>query len=171
MNGARRRLETLPWLMLIGSVFAPQPFGNASERMVEIRVQILDSRTHRPLKGRRVQLTFSGMDGQWYAKSLMMVGRTTADGVATFQVRQPLPPLVDVVDLQAYPCSHPEEFSTREILEQGVVAQVLRSQFKKVEKWCAPDPQAPQPQRQLGQVEFFVHPLNRWQYAWYDTWR
>jgi hypothetical protein len=34
------------------------------DQPTEIRVQIMDSRTHRPLKGHKVQIMFSGMDGR-----------------------------------------------------------------------------------------------------------
>ncbi len=100
-----------------------------------------------------------------------MIGRTGTDGVVVFQVKQPVPPRVDVLDLQAYPCSRPEDFSTKDILERGIVAHVPPSPFKKVAKWCPANSQAPQPQRQPGEVIFFIHPLNRWQYSWYDLWR
>jgi hypothetical protein len=111
------------------------------------------------------------MDGQWYNKGLTLVGRTAADGIVVFQVKQPVPPRVDIVDLQAYPCSIPEDFSTKEVLEQGVVAHVPPTRFRKIDKWCGVDPQAPDPQKQPAEVTFFIHPLNRLQYAWYDLWK
>lgn len=153
--------------------FFAEPSRSATEPTTEIRVRIMDSRTHRPLNGRRVAISFTGMDGQWYHNSLTMVGRTAVDGVAVFRLRQPVPPRFEIQDLQAYPCSHPEDFSTKEAVEQGVIARVPISifKFKKVEQWCAADSSAPPPQGQPGEVTFYIHPLNRWQYAWYDIWK
>jgi len=158
-------------ILVIAVMSASQSLAKPSDQPTEIRVQIMDSRTHRPLKGRKVQITFSGMDGQWYRNAPRMIGRTGSDGVVVFEVKQPIPPLMDVLDWWAYPCSRPETYSTQAVLEDGEVAHWPSTGIKKADKWCTADSQAPQPQRQPGKVIFFVHPLNRFQYAWYDTWK
>lgn len=137
------------------------------EQAIAIRVRIMDSRTHRPLKRRKVQITFSGMDGRRYFNALVMIGHSGPDGVVVFEVKRPIPPRMEIVDLAGYPCSRPEDFVTREILENGVVAHWPRRGIPKADEWCTPGPQAAQPQQKPGEVVFFVHPLNWWQNFWY----
>ncbi|HVA17586.1 MAG TPA: hypothetical protein VMV59_07730 [Candidatus Dormibacteraeota bacterium] len=100
-----------------------------------------------------------------------MVGRTGADGIVVFDVSQPVPPLVDVFVWWAYPCTSPEIYSTHAVLDDGVVGQWPASGIKKADKWCTASPQAPSPQEQPGKIIFFIHPLNRFVWAWYDTWK
>jgi len=152
-------------------MFSSQPLAKPSDQATEIRVQIMDSRTHRPLTGHKVQITFSGMDGQFYHNAPRMVGRTGSDGVVVFDVNQPIPPLMDVFVWWAYPCSRPEVYSTPAVLENGVVARWPPTGVKKADKWCTADPQAPRPQEQPGKVVFLVHPMNRFVWDWYDTWK
>jgi hypothetical protein len=154
------------------SVFMVVPLGlpNQSHPPTEINVQIMDSHDHRPLKHRKVQITFSGMDGQWYSQAHNMTGYTGSDGIAVFQVTEPVPPLVAVFVWWAYPCSRPENFSTESVIKDGVVAQWHLTGITKTDKSCAANPQAPQLVRQAGKVIFFVHPMNRFAWAWYDTW-
>jgi hypothetical protein len=163
---ARKAMSILAIAMMSGS----QPFARTSDQSTEIRVQIVDSRTHRPLKGRRVQITFSGMDGQWYHNAPTMKGRTGSDGVLVLEVKQPVPPRMDVFVWWAYPCSFPEDFSTQEVLKEGMVGHWPPSRFKKAEKWCTADSDAPLPQRRPGEVIFFIHPMNWFVWVWYDTW-
>ena len=137
------------------------------EQATAIRVRIMDSRTHRPLKRRKVQIIFSGMDGRRYLNTLVMIGHSGPDGVVVFEVKRPMPPRMEIVDLAGYPCSRPEDFVTREILENGVVAHWPRSGIPKADEWCTPGPQAAQPQQKPEEVVFFVHPLNWWQNFWY----
>jgi hypothetical protein len=158
-------------LILVIAVMSASPLlAKPQDQPTEIRVQILDSRTHRPLKGRRVQITLSGMDGQWYHDSPMMVGNTGSDGAVIFKLGQPVPPLVGVFVWWTYECSEPEDFSVRSILEDGVVAHWPHIGIKKADKWCTADPQAPEPQKQPGTVIFFVHSMNRFVWTWYDLW-
>lgn len=142
-------------------------FAMPTEQPIEIHVRIMDSRTHQPLKQRKVQISFSGMDGRWYDKGLTMTGNSGSDGVTVFVVKQPVPPRMNVVDLDAYPCSRPEDFPTQEVLANGVVARWTSSGIQKADKWCTADPIAGQPQKRPGEVVFFVHPLNVWQNFWY----
>jgi hypothetical protein len=155
--------------LLLGSVLtvSAQSSGNGTV----IRVQIRDSQTRRPLKGRRVQLTMSGMDGQWYHDARILIGKTGSNGVVAFDLKQPVPPQVDIVDLSGYPCSSPEAFQTREILERGVVGNWPHSGIKKADKWCTANPNTPPVEKQPSQVVFYVHPLNPWQNYWYTLLR
>jgi hypothetical protein len=134
----------------------------------EIRVLIMDSKAHRPLKGRKVQIGFWRMDGQRYDKWLTLTGKTGADGVVVFEIKQPVPPSIDIVDLTGCPCTFPEEFPTQEILQNGVVGRRPTSGMRKVNQWCNPNPNAAQPQQRPGEVVFFIHPLNAWQNFWFQ---
>src|SRR6266702_4085180 len=91
------------------------------------------------------------MDGQWYHNAPKLIGRSGSDGVVVFEVKQPIPPLMDVLDWWAYPCSNPEAYSTRVVLEDGVIALWPTTGIKRADKWCTADSQSPQPQRQPGQ--------------------
>ena len=157
--------------LVIAVMSASQLLAKPPDQPTEIRVQIMDSRTHRPLKGHKVQIMFSGMDGQWYHNAPNMIGRTDSDGNVVFEVKQPIPPMMDVVDWWAYPCSNPAVYSTQTVFQDGVVAHWPSTGISKADKWCTSDSQAPLPQKQPGKVIFFVHPLNRFQYAWYDLWK
>jgi hypothetical protein len=152
-------------------MLVPQGLPSQSHPPTEISVQIMDSHDHRPLKHRKVQITFSGMDGQWYSKARNMTEYTRSDGIAVFEVTEPVPPLIGVFVWWAYPCSRPETFSTDSVTKNGVVAQWPLTGIEKADKSCAADPRAPQPERQAGKVIFFVHPMNRFAWAWYDTWK
>jgi hypothetical protein len=156
---------------VIATMFSSQLLAKPSEKATEIHVQIVDSRTHRPLKGHKVQITFSGMDGQFYQNAPRMVGRTGSDGEVVFDINQSIPPLMDVLVWWAYPCSNPEVYSTPAVLEDGVVARWSRTGDRKTDEWCTADPQVPRLQEQPGKVVFFAHPMNRFVWAWYDTWK
>lgn len=158
-------------LLAVAVVPSSRPMARPSDQKTEIRVQVMDSHTHRPLKHRKVQITFSGMDGQWYHNAPWMIGRTGSDGVADFQFKGPAPPRISVFVWWVYPCSTSQDFLTQTILKDGVVAYWTHSGIKKSDRWCTADSQASQPQRQPGRVVVFIHPLNRFQYAWYDTWK
>ena len=134
----------------------------------EIHVQIMDSRTHLPLKGRRVQITFSSQDGQFYDKAPSMVGHTGSDGVVAFEVNQPVAPNIAVFIWYAYVCSDTGGYSTGSILRDGVVASWHLTGNKKADKWCAADSQTPRPEVQPGKIIIFVHPMNRLVWSWYD---
>ncbi len=142
-------------------------FATPTEQPIEIRVRIMDSRTHRPLKEHKIQITFSGMDGEWYHNATIVTANTGPDGVAVFLVKQPIPPQINVIDLAGYPCSRPETFHTQEILETGIVASWTVSGIRKADQWCMSGAEVAQPQRRAGEVVFFVHPLNMWQNFWY----
>lgn len=141
------------------------------DHATQIRIQVMDSRAHLPLKGRRVQVAFAGPDGQLYNKAPYKVGQTDSDGIVAFDFNEPIPPFIDVFLWYAYRCSDKEVYSTRSILDDGVVATWRLTGNKKADKWCAADSQAPQPQEQPGKVVIFVHPMNRLIWSWYDTFR
>jgi hypothetical protein len=149
---------------------APQPPTKPPDQPTEIRLQIVDSRTHSPLKGRRVQITFSGADGQ-YQDASAVTGRTASDGVVVFEIKQPIRPVMDVFVWWAFPCSRPEAYSTQTVIEDGVIAQWPPTGIKKLDEWCTANSQATRFQRQPGKVIFMVHPMNRFVWAWYDTWK
>jgi hypothetical protein len=133
-----------------------------AQSTTEIRVRILHSKTHRPMKGRKVEIQFSGNDGQWYSNAPHLIGQTGSDGVVVFRAKQPVAPRIDIVDLKGYPCSFPEEFSTQDVLQSGVVANwtiIGKQETQKADEWCTPDPSAPQLQATPGELVFFVHPL------------
>jgi hypothetical protein len=104
---------------------------------------------------------------QWYHDARILVGHTGSDGVVTFDLKQAVPPLVDVVDLSGYPCSRPEAFQTREILDHGVVGVWPRTGIEEADKWCTANAGAPQVEKRPGEIVFYVHPLNGWQNFWY----
>ena len=135
-----------------------------AQSTTEIRVRILHSKTHRPLKGRKVEISFYGTDGKSYSGMGQQVGRTQSDRVAVFRVKQPVPALVNIQDLNGYTCSDPELFPTRDVMQSGAVAPwtPMGKQYpdmQKADDWCTPDPNAPQHQATPGELVFFVHPL------------
>jgi len=132
-----------------------------------IRVRVLDSRTHAPLKGRRIQVTLSGMDGQFHHEAITKIGRSGPDGLVVFDLGATVPPRVDVFDLSGYPCSSPEVFPISDILKDGVVAQVQISTYQKVIDWCTPDNGAAKIEQRPGGVGVLTHPLNILQNFWY----
>jgi hypothetical protein len=147
-------LSALVAALMIGFTVKALP-----QSATEIRVRILYSKNHHPMKGRRVEIQFSGMDGQWYQNAQHLIGRTQADGMVVFRVKQPVPPRIDIVDLKGYPCSDPEEFSTEEVLQKGIIAHWTLTGVQKADEWCTPDVTATQSQATPGEVVFFVHPL------------
>ena len=158
-------------LVIAAMTFALQQRAKPPNQTTEIRIQIMDSRTHLPLKGRRVEITLSALDGQFYNKPPHKVGHTGSDGVAAFDVDEPIPPFIDVFLWYGYTCSDKEVYSIRSILGDGVVANWRLSGYKKADKWCTADSQAPRPQEQPGKIVIFVHPMNRFVWSWYDTFR
>ena len=126
-----------------------------------VAVMTFASRTHLPLKGRRIEITLSAPDGHFYNKAPHKVGHTGSDGVAAFEVDEPIPPFIDVFLWYGYTCSDKEVCSTRSILDDGVVASWRFTGYKKADKWCTADSQTPRPQEQPGKIVIFVHPMNR----------
>jgi hypothetical protein len=156
-------------VMLIAAIAmmcASLPMAKPSDQPTEIRVQVMDSRTHRPLKGRRVEVSFLDKNMN-FIRPLWTKGRTGPDGVMALQVKQPIPPRMDVFILFVFPCSDTEDFSTQEVLGDGLVAHWTPRSFKKVEKWCTADSKAPQLERQPGKLILFVHPMNPFVWIWY----
>ncbi len=100
------------------------------------------------------------MDGHPHYKPLTVTAYTRPGGILVFSVKKPIPPLMNIVDLAAYP-------PTQEILENGVIASWPPNGIQKADHWCTPDPHVTEPQKRPGEVLFFVHPLNVWQNFWY----
>ena len=159
-------LSCLLLMVVLTSTVSGQTGTPTPPNEVEMRVRIMDSRSHRSLKGRKVQVDWWDANGNWHP----LIGRTAADGVVIFRIKQPIPPRIAVQDFWAYNCAHPREFATQEVLGHGVVAAWPRSGSKKLDDWCTADLNDSQPQRRPGEIAFFVHPLNRFQYAWYSLW-
>jgi hypothetical protein len=160
--------------MLLGAItftFAGQARSKQSHSATEIRIQILDSHNHRPLKHRKVRIMFSGMDGQWYSKARNMTAYTGPDGIALFEVTEPIPPLVDVFVRWAYPCSNPEAYSMQSAIQNGVVVQWTPTGIKSTDESCSASSQSVLRKRQPGEIVFFVHPMNHFVWAWYDRWK
>jgi hypothetical protein len=118
-----------------------------------------------------VQITFSDLGGQWQSDALFMTAITGPDGVAVFQLKQPILPRVDILDPAGYPCSQPRDFPTQEILDNGVVARWPDIGVQKLDQWCTPDVQAAPPQQKPGEVAFFVHPFSVLENFWYTLQR
>jgi hypothetical protein len=158
-------------LTAVAMTFASRQSVKPSGHVTEIHIQVMDSRTHLPLKGRRVQITFSGPDGQFYNKAPYKVGHTGSDGVVTFEVSEPIPPFISVFLWYAYTSSDTGTgvYSTRSILDDGTLASWRPTGNKKADKWCAADSNARQLQKQPGKVIIFAHPMNRFVWSWYDT--
>jgi hypothetical protein len=156
---------------VVAMTLASQQPVKPPDHATEIRILIMDSRTHLPLKGRRVQITFSGLDGQFYNKAPRKIGRTGSNGVVAFEVNEPVPPFIGVFLWYAYTCSDTGAYSTRSVLDNGVVVRWRLTGQEKADKWCTADSQAPQPQEQPGKIVIFAHPMNRLVWSWYDTFR
>ncbi len=164
-------LLALVMLTAVAMTFASQQPVKPSGPITQVHIQIMDSRTHLPLKGRRVQITFSGPDGQFYKKAPYKIGHTGSDGVVTFEVNEPIPPYISVFPWYAYTCSNTDTgaYSTRSILDDGILASWRLTGNKKADKWCAADSNVPQLPKQPGKVIVFVHPMNRFVWSWHDT--
>ena len=157
---------------VFATMFAPKPPTKPpkpSDSTTEIRLQIMDSRTHGPLKGRKVQITFPDTFRPHKA-AIGKVGRTGSDGVVAFDVDS-AHPSIDVFVWFVFACSDTGEYSTRTVLDDGVVSRWSLSGFKKTDKWCTADSQAPRQQKQPGKLVLLVHPMNRFVWSWYDTFR
>ena len=126
----------------------------------------MDSRTQLPVRGRRVLIAFSGPDGQFYNKPAYKIGHTDRDGLAAFRVKEPVPPSVWVVLWYVDTCSDNRTFSTRAVLEDGVVSSCRPTEHDKSYSAAL---QTPQPREQPGKIVIFVHPINRLVWAWHDT--
>ena len=162
-----RAKRVLGIALIAMAISASQVLAQSPDHSNEIRVQVLDSRTHRPLKNHTVQLTFSGMDEKWDANAPTMTSKTGNDGVAVFVLKQPVLPLMIVFIRWTAPCSSSRTYSTKEILEDGVVGAWRTTGPKNADDWCTTDPQAPQAQKQPGTLVLPVHPMNRLVYLWY----
>jgi hypothetical protein len=79
-------------VLVVGFSSTSASLAEPPQQATVIRIQILDSRTHRALDSRKVQIGFSGMDGQWRHNALIMVGNTGPDGMVAFEVKEPVPP-------------------------------------------------------------------------------
>jgi len=146
---------------------ASLPLAKPSDRPTEIRVQVMDSRRHRPLKDRRVMIEFLDEKGDAIER-LADEGRTGPDGVVFLKVGQPIPSRMSVRVLWDYPCSALAPFSTQAVLQAGIVASSIRGRNKWIDKRCTADSQAPQPRSQPGKSIFYVHPMNRFVNWWYN---
>lgn len=153
-------------MVVLASTVSGQTGTTTSPNEVELRVRIVDSRSHRSLKGRKVQVDWWDANGKWHP----LIGHTAADGVVVFRIKQPIPPRISVQDFWAYNCAIPREFATQDVLDRGVVAGWPHSGSKKADKWCIADSNGSQQQRRPGEITIFVHPLNRFEYAWYSVW-
>jgi hypothetical protein len=151
-------------VVVLTSTVSGQTGTATAPNEVEMRVRIMDSRSHRSLKGQKVQVDWWDANGKWHP----LMGRS-ADGVVVFRIKQPIPPRIAVQDLWAYNCIR-SDFATQEVLDRGVVAAWPHSGSRKLDKWCTADSDASQPQQKPGEITFFVHRLNRLEYAWYSLW-
>lgn len=153
-------------IMALVTTISGQTRPASSPNGVEIHVQIVDSHSHRPLKGRKVQVDWLDTHGKWHP----LIGHTAADGFVTFPIKEPIPPSIAVQDFWAYNCAT-EVFSTQEVLDHGIVSVWPHTASKKANKWCTADRNAPEPHPTPGEITFFVHPMNRVEYAWYSLWK
>jgi hypothetical protein len=156
---------------IVAAVFVtmsiPKAPAKPPDRTTEIRIQIMDSRTHAPLKGRKVEITFPDTARPNKATA-GKTGRTNSDGIVSFDVDS-ADSSIDVFVRFVFTCSRTEEYSTRTVLDDGVVSRWSPSGFKKTDKWCSTDLQAPGLQKQPGKLILLVHPMNRFVWSWYDT--
>src|SRR5213080_4117236 len=104
------------------------------------------------------------MDGHPHYKPLTVTAYTRPGGILVFSVKKPIPPLMNIVDLAAYPCSRAESFPTQEILENGVIASWPPNGIQKADHWCTPDPHVTEPQKRPGEELFFVQWMDEEQY-------
>ncbi|MGO9337165.1 MAG: hypothetical protein ACLPY1_06625 [Terracidiphilus sp.] len=151
---------------------APMITRAQSENPTVLRVRVLDSQTHQPLNGRLLQLTFTNMNGETVSNGLILKGRTGKDGVATFDIAQPIPPRFSIFVWYAVACFRPEDFATQQVIEKGIASASWHfTGFPKLDKRCTPKPNAAQTVQSPGEVEVYVHPQNRFVWAWEDTFR
>jgi hypothetical protein len=87
----------------------------------EIRVQLLDYKAGRPLKGRYVQLTVPWPNKDWGYHEEYLTAKTKKDGIAIFHFNGWLPPAGQVVLLDDWECGDLRLFATGEVLQQGLV--------------------------------------------------
>jgi hypothetical protein len=166
--GKQSGLLTLILLfMALGPLFVPAQ----SQMPIMLRVRLLDSHTHKPLSNRSIQLTFTNIDGDWIQNGMMLKGRTGKDGVATFNIGQPISPRFSIFVWYGIACFRKDDFSTKQILDQGIVAGWADTGISKLDGWCAAEANATRPVQSPGEAVIFVHPQNRFVWAWEDTWR
>jgi hypothetical protein len=122
-----------------------------AQAATEVRVRVLDYRTGLPVKGRLVGLESAAI-GQW------SVATTDKDGVATFQLSNPLPQVLTIdseVTLANWSCTERREFQTSEVLERGIVGGFEDHQLCKVH---TPTLAVAQP----GEIIVYTRHLNAW---------
>jgi hypothetical protein len=151
--------------------FAPMMTRAQPRKSTMPRVRVLDSHKHRALNGQTLQLTFTNMSGGVVSNGLVVEGRTGKGGVATFEIAQPTPPRFSIFVWYAVPCFRTADFATKQVLDSGVVANWTSFGIPKLDKLCAAEPNAVHPSQSPGEVEIYVHPQNRFVWAWEDTWR
>jgi hypothetical protein len=137
---------------------------------IEIRLQVLDAQTHRPVKGRPVYISFSAQKGLWPPNSLTMTVHTGADGIATFAVSEPVLSFFRVTVRRTFPCETAPSYRTSDVIHDGVVTHWTLDKSKKQNKWCTANPHVPDLQKRPRTIVFLVHPMNRFAWAWRDTW-
>jgi hypothetical protein len=114
-------LVSAGFCMAAGAFCEGQTVPASAPSSHEIRVQLLDYRTGRPLKDRYVQLTvpWPNKDSGYHEE--YPTAKTKKDGIAIFHFNGWLPPAGQVVLLDDWECSDLRLFATEEVLRQGLV--------------------------------------------------
>jgi hypothetical protein len=159
-------------LFLATASFAMVHVRAQDTHSVVIKVRVLNSHTREPLKGRQLQLTLTAMNGEWVDNGLIVKGRTEKDGIATFDIAEPVPPRFAIFVWWATPCYRPQDFATKQVAESGVAANWTATGTQKLDAMCETEPTSlPPPPRSPCEVNILVHRRNRLVWAWEDIWR
>ena len=143
-----------------------------SNHTTEIRIQIRGFPYTPPPEGSQGANNFL-----WLGRAILQqgatykVGHTGSDGVVTFVAVEPIPSNIAVFLPYVYTCSPTGTYSTRSVIDDGVLSTWPLTGNKKADEWCTADSQAPQQQAQPGEIVIFAHPMNRFVWSWHDTFR
>jgi len=117
----------------------------------------MDYKTGRPVKEHLIAILLSDSAGQITPhQSEELIRSTDTDGMAVFQVKEPLPPKVsvDTNSLADWNCSATSGLSTSEILQHGIVGQYTLDP-----RWCRKKHSLPDASPVPGEIVIYVHQL------------
>jgi hypothetical protein len=147
-------------IAVIAMMSASAPMAKPSDQPTEIRIQVMDSRTHRPLKRKRVDISFFDENGG-VVQPPKRIGKTGSDGVVVLNLKQPIPPRMGVGVWGVYLCTTQPNFPTQAILQDGVITSwKFGHGGDGKDKRCTAKSKAPQPQREPGRIILFGQTMN-----------
>src|SRR5258708_732478 len=105
------------------------------------------------------------------AGGAVRTGAGAEDGPATFEMDRQLRPGASVFVRYVVAWANPDGFETQRVLDRGLVIPWAAPGFAKTDGWCTRDGNAVEPVSSPGEVVLLVHPMNRFVWAWYETWK